>query len=95
MGGIFPVPGVTSGVCVVLILIFKTNPVITQVLNLLATPLCFALVTTFINFGENALGFDKSDISPGKLIEVRQTDKLRGPSFLKRLNSLSSSGFAI
>uniref|UniRef100_A0A6B2LQM5 DUF2062 domain-containing protein n=1 Tax=Arcella intermedia TaxID=1963864 RepID=A0A6B2LQM5_9EUKA len=43
-GGLFPIPMVTTGVCLVFIYLFKLNPMATQLVNLCLTPLQLTLM---------------------------------------------------
>jgi len=50
-GGLFPILGTTSLVCALFIYIFNLNIAATQLINLLITPLDFAMVIPYMNFG--------------------------------------------
>ena len=51
-GGLFPIPGLTIVVCIILIWLFRLNPVVTQIFNLLVTPLELVMVVPFVKAGE-------------------------------------------
>eukprot|EP01103_Thecamoeba_quadrilineata_P004109 TRINITY_DN13832_c0_g1_i1.p1 TRINITY_DN13832_c0_g1~~TRINITY_DN13832_c0_g1_i1.p1 ORF type:complete len:161 (+),score=20.53 TRINITY_DN13832_c0_g1_i1:23-484(+) len=51
IGGIFPIPGVTTFVCLLFIYLFKLNPVATQFVNFVLTPVDIALVVPFMQLG--------------------------------------------
>lgn len=48
VGGVFPVPGLTTLPCVLFTVLFSLNPVAPQVVNILVTPLCFMGVPIFM-----------------------------------------------
>jgi uncharacterized protein (DUF2062 family) len=62
-GGLFPVPAVTTLVCVVFALLLPVNPVLLQLVNLVLTPLQLGSFLTFIAYGDYFLGAEQSSIS--------------------------------
>lgn len=58
-GGVFPVPGATTLICIALTWYFRLNFAATQLANLLCTPLWFVLVLPFIRIGEFLFGVEE------------------------------------
>lgn len=56
VGGLFPIPGITSVICFIFTYLFSLNLVATQIANFVMTPLDFALVVPFIKMGDWILG---------------------------------------
>lgn len=64
-GGLFPIPGLTIVVCIILIWLFRLNPVVTQIFNLLVTPLELVMVVPFVKAGEKLfLAREAMSLSP-------------------------------
>ena len=68
VGGVFPIVGTTAAICLLLTAVasffgIRTNMVIVQVVNLLVTPLCLAMVPVFMHQGENLFGAEHLDPS--------------------------------
>jgi hypothetical protein len=55
-GGVFPIPGTTTLVCLAFIWAFNLNIGATQLANLLCTPLELVLVIPFVRMGEVVFG---------------------------------------
>eukprot|EP01121_Diplochlamys_sp_Union-15-3_P009264 TRINITY_DN2520_c1_g1_i1.p1 TRINITY_DN2520_c1_g1~~TRINITY_DN2520_c1_g1_i1.p1 ORF type:complete len:155 (-),score=2.61 TRINITY_DN2520_c1_g1_i1:27-491(-) len=51
VGGLFPIPGVTTLVCGLFIWLFRLNIAATQIINVILTPLELVLVVPFIQLG--------------------------------------------
>eukprot|EP01125_Pyxidicula_operculata_P004113 TRINITY_DN1596_c0_g1_i1.p1 TRINITY_DN1596_c0_g1~~TRINITY_DN1596_c0_g1_i1.p1 ORF type:complete len:189 (-),score=20.85 TRINITY_DN1596_c0_g1_i1:38-604(-) len=58
-GGVFPVPGITTLICMVLIYLFKLNVAATQIVNFMMTPVLFATFIPFMKLGNYLLGADE------------------------------------
>ncbi|KCV72078.1 hypothetical protein H696_01486 [Fonticula alba] len=73
-GGMFPVPGTTTFVCLFFTLLFKLNGAIVQVVNLLLTPVGFMMLPVFINLGGMLIpapaGSDGGVPSSGQLLAL-------------------------
>eukprot|EP01134_Creolimax_fragrantissima_P001437 CFRG1437T1 len=68
-GGLFPVPGLTSVVCIAATVLLKLNPVIPQVVNLALTPIEIMCIPLFFEFGKVLLGKnDSSTFIPSALV---------------------------
>jgi uncharacterized protein (DUF2062 family) len=72
--GVFPLPGVTSGVTVASALLLGANVPVAQLVNLLATPLDIALVPFFIAVGERALARNPTSLAPKALLDALAAD---------------------
>jgi uncharacterized protein (DUF2062 family) len=51
-GGLFPIPGVTTLVCLAFIYVYKLNLAACQLINFLITPLELAMIIPFIKMGD-------------------------------------------
>lgn len=60
-GGLFPVPGASTLICLVPIVLLKLNPVIVQVINLILTPVNLALIPGFVSLGMHMINTISSD----------------------------------
>ena len=68
-GGVFPIPGVTTPVTVVLAWLFGANLVVAGVMNLLLTPVNLATVVPFIWFGGYLVGAEPLSLSVQELVD--------------------------
>jgi len=57
VGGLFPVPGVTTVVVFALVFVLRVNMIAAQVVNLLATPLQVALMIPQMRLGQTLFAF--------------------------------------
>ena len=71
-GGVFPIPGTTTFVCLAFIWLFSLNLAATQLANLLCTPLELVLVMPFVRAGEWLFG--SRPIAATELLDGLQRD---------------------
>jgi len=75
-GGLFPIPGITTLVCLVFIYLFSLNPIATQTINLLLTPLNLLLVFPLIKLGDFLLRSNTLTLSSTEMSRKLQEDLL-------------------
>eukprot|EP01090_Pellita_catalonica_P022804 TRINITY_DN8995_c0_g1_i1.p1 TRINITY_DN8995_c0_g1~~TRINITY_DN8995_c0_g1_i1.p1 ORF type:complete len:194 (-),score=15.72 TRINITY_DN8995_c0_g1_i1:26-577(-) len=70
-GGLFPIPGTTTLICLVWIYFFKLNPLACQLANLAMTPVELMMIVPFIRIGE-AITFvtEPLPLSPSEVIDT-------------------------
>ena len=73
-GGVFPIPGMTTPVTVLLAWLFAANVVVASVLNLLLTPVNFATVLPFMYFGCSVMSVEPVPLSVQVLTDDLKTD---------------------
>ena len=61
--GVSPLVGTSTGLCILLALVFRLNQVVMQVANYLAYPLQLALLIPFIRLGEKLFGTPRLPLS--------------------------------
>ena len=102
IGGVFPIPGTTSLVCMLIIFIFKLNLPACQLANLLCTPLELFLIVPYIRLGEvlfmvqEPLPLSTSDIS--SLLSTESISiliSMFGVSLLRAIVSWALSGLLL
>eukprot|EP01130_Rhizamoeba_saxonica_P016369 TRINITY_DN7558_c0_g1_i1.p1 TRINITY_DN7558_c0_g1~~TRINITY_DN7558_c0_g1_i1.p1 ORF type:complete len:193 (-),score=10.75 TRINITY_DN7558_c0_g1_i1:95-673(-) len=69
VGGLFPIPGVTTIVCQIFVMLFTLNLPACQIVNVLLTPVQLMMMVPFIQLGNYAFGVDE-DI--GKVVSLFQ-----------------------
>jgi uncharacterized protein (DUF2062 family) len=72
-GGVFPIPGTTTLLCIALIWYFRLNIAATQLANLMCTPLWFMLVMPFVRAGEWLFQVE-APVQASELFDAMQRD---------------------
>ena len=81
--GVFPVLGVTTGICALVALTFRTNMAVTQLANYLVYPLQILLIIPLAKLGSWVLSVDPIPYSLDEIIEVFKS------GFFEALNTFS------
>ncbi len=72
--GVSPLVGSSTGLCILLALLFRLNQVVMQVANYLAYPLQLALLIPFIRLGERLFGAPRLPLSLEALSSALRAD---------------------
>jgi uncharacterized protein (DUF2062 family) len=78
LGGIFPVLGTTTVLCIGLALIFRGNHAIVQLVNWLVYPLQILFLIPFLKFGSDIFGGPEFNLSINQVISAFQTGFFKG-----------------
>lgn len=90
--GIFPIIGTTTILCLITILVFRINGMLTMTLNWMVYPLQIILVYPFLKMGR-LLFFNDSHVLPD--ISVKQWFSVASPEGLRHLFESAIGGIAI
>ena len=88
LGGIFPIPGTTAFACYFLHLLFKTNLIVVQVLNICVTPLQFSFAIFAMGFV--AKNWGSADFDVGTFFSTFLDRIQNSPALL-----MSEAGFLV
>jgi uncharacterized protein (DUF2062 family) len=78
IGGLFPIPGVTTLVVMLLAAGISVNLPAATLLNVLLTPVELAMVPVFLYLGEFVIGMDHISLAPSTIMQALKEDLWQG-----------------
>jgi len=78
IGGIFPVLGTTTVLCIGITFLFKANHAIVQLVNWLVYPLQILFLVPFLKFGSDFFGGEEFNLTVSQIIEAFQSGFFKG-----------------
>ena len=78
IGGIFPVLGTTTVLCIGLTFLFRANHAIVQLVNWLVYPLQILFLIPFLKFGSDILGGEEFNLTINQITEAFQSGFFKG-----------------